>query len=91
MSTASRDPHKSRLFSGSNQPLNFRELRRRAVSRVQHKINNGEWTERALARVCRLSQPCVHNVLKGARGGSLEVLDRICRAAQVELRDLIEE
>jgi hypothetical protein len=78
------------LPSRSPAPLNFEQLRLRVLAAIRHKINNGELTERGLARLSRLSQPCVHNVLKGERPGSMETLDRLLKATRLDLQHLIQ-
>ena len=45
----------------------FGELQARLLEHVRLRIRNGELTERNLARTIGMSQPHVHNVLKGAR------------------------
>jgi predicted transcriptional regulator len=69
----------------------FFGLMDRLVSEARLRINNGELTERRLARVAGLSQPHVHNVLKGARVLSPEAADRILRALDLCVEDLVEE
>src|SRR3954470_292565 len=78
------------LTSRSPAPLNFEQLRLRVLAAIRQKINNGALTERGLARLSRLSQPCVHNVLKGERPGSLETLDRLLKATRLDLQHLLQ-
>ena len=47
--------------------LGLAELRGRLVLRLRDMVRNGELTERALARTTGVSQPHIHNVLKGKR------------------------
>jgi len=47
-------------------------------------------TERGLARVTGVSQPHIHNVLKGKRLLSTETADRIVRQLNKDLLDFIE-
>ena len=78
------------LPSRSAAPLNFSQIRQLVIAALQRKINNGELTERGLARLSRLSQPCVHNVLKGNRLGSMSTLDRLIKAARLDLQHLLQ-
>ena len=47
--------------------LTFRALQARLLAFVNSRINSGEYTERSLAKALGVSQPQLHNVLKGAR------------------------
>lgn len=69
--------------------MNFRELERQLISLMQAKVRSGEVTERALARSIGLSQPHIHNVLKGKRSLSLDTADAILQRLRVDLTDLI--
>ena len=60
-------------------------LREDALRAARSRLANGYFSERQLARVARVSQPHLHNVLCGKRAPSAQVLDRICDAAGVEL------
>jgi plasmid maintenance system antidote protein VapI len=52
------------------------------------RMRNGELTERSLARLIGVSQPHVHNVLKGARILSPEIADIILQKLGMSLLDL---
>jgi transcriptional regulator with XRE-family HTH domain len=65
-------------------------LHRRIVQSVNVRIRNGECTERRLARLAGLSQPHVHNVLKGVRELSVDVADRMMECLGMSLLDLFE-
>ena len=73
-----------------SRQIGFVELRQLALSAIHHKISNGEFSERALARRARLSQPATHNLLHGKRTGQLETLDSLCSAADVRIAELID-
>lgn len=47
--------------------MNFEELHGRLLASLRMLLSNGEMTERRLARLTGISQPHVHNVLKGKR------------------------
>lgn len=57
---------------------------------VRYRLNNGEYTERSLARQIGISQPHVHNVLKGVRGFSTEFGDALMAGLDFSVLDLIE-
>jgi len=69
----------------------FEDLQQRLIATIKARLRNGEMTERRLARVTGISQPHVHNVLKGARFLSLEVADRILRQLGMSILDLVTE
>jgi hypothetical protein len=56
--------------------------------RVAHRIAEGEITERALARRAGISQPHLHNVLKGIRTMTPDVADRLLEALHLPLEEL---
>lgn len=55
----------------------FQTLRKSLILELQRRIQNGEFTERAMARYLGVSQPHVHNVLKGKRALTFELADHI--------------
>ena len=69
--------------------MDFQELERRFIALLQHRIRSGELTERKLARMAGISQPHVHNVLKGKRIFSLAMADSILHVLRLDLLDLI--
>jgi hypothetical protein len=70
--------------------LTFRDLQGRLITFVVTKIRNGEFTERRLARVLGVSQPQLHNVLKGARPLKPEFADCLLRQFEIGILDLVE-
>lgn len=68
----------------------FGELQRRLVTHLRERVRSGELTERGLARLTGVSQPHIHNVLKGKRMLSLNMTDAILHHLAVDLLDLIE-
>ena len=70
--------------------MNFRELQRRLVAHLHTLVRSGDATERGLARLTGVSQPHMHNVLKGKRLLSLEMADRILAQLHLDLLDFIE-
>jgi transcriptional regulator with XRE-family HTH domain len=69
--------------------MDFQELRERLVTHLRNRVRSGELTERGLARVSGVSQPHIHNVLKGRRVLSLEMSDAILRQLHIDLLDLM--
>lgn len=70
--------------------MDFETLQARLLERVNHRVQNGELTERGLARRIGISQPHMHHILKGARGLSVETADRLLRHLSISLLDLLE-
>ena len=69
--------------------MDFQELQARFVAFLRERVRSGELTERGLARITRVSQPHIHNVLKEKRFLSIEMSDRILRRLRMDLVDLI--
>ena len=70
--------------------MNFRELRRRLVAHLRMLVRSGDATERGLARLTGVSQPHMHNVLKGKRLLSVEMADQVVGQLHLDLLDFIE-
>jgi hypothetical protein len=70
-------------------PVDFRLLQMRLVSHVRDRVRNGEVSERSLARLTGISQPHIHNVLKGARLLSPDMADQMLRRLRIDLADLL--
>lgn len=68
--------------------MNFHDTHERLVDQVRSRLQNGEITERALARHLGLSQPHVNNVLRGRRKFSPEVADLLLKFFHFSLLDL---
>jgi transcriptional regulator with XRE-family HTH domain len=68
--------------------LTYQDAQAKLLAYVRDRIHNGEFTERGLARLIGISQPHVHNVLKGVRNLSAEILDSILEHFQLSLLDL---
>ena len=69
--------------------MTFSHLRQRLVEHLRHRIQSGETTERGLARIAGISQPHLHNVLKGKRVLSMDMADEILKNLQITVLDLI--
>lgn len=70
-------------------PLSFAALRNRLLNLLRTRIRNGEHTERSLARISGISQPHIHNVLKGAKSLSPELADVILATLHLSPLDLL--
>ncbi len=70
--------------------MNFWELERRLLADIRERVRRGDLTERGIARLAGVSQPHIHNVLKGKRDLSIETADAILSALGIDLRDLLE-
>jgi hypothetical protein len=67
----------------------FQELQARLVGIARERVRAGELTERGLARMCGISQPQMHNALKNIRGLSTGSADRLMRALDLHVSDLL--
>jgi len=67
----------------------FTELQSRLVATLKERVQSGELTERGIARLARLSQPHIHNVLNGKRLPSFEASDAILQAIHLDAVDLL--
>jgi transcriptional regulator with XRE-family HTH domain len=67
----------------------FRDLQLRLLEELRRRVRSGEATERGLARVCGISQPHLHNVLKGKRVLSVEKADMVLERLQIDLLQLV--
>lgn len=68
--------------------MNFNSLQARLVETLREMVQSGQTTERGLARRTGISQPHIHNVLKGLRFFSMEVADQILSRLQISVEDL---
>ena len=75
----------------AQERITFRVLESRLIKLVNARIQNGEFTERGLAKLVGISQPQIHNVLKGVRKLHVDLADRLLRAFELNLIDLLEE
>jgi AraC-like DNA-binding protein len=66
----------------------FQTLLEHLRCRVIDRIAQGELTERAIARQAGVSQSHLHNILKGVRGMTPEVADRLMVALKWRVEDL---
>jgi transcriptional regulator with XRE-family HTH domain len=64
-------------------------LQIRLIAFVNARIQNGEFSERSLARQLGLSQPQLHNVLKGARKLHVTLADSLLAHFGISVKDLL--
>jgi len=70
-------------------PITFLGLQERLLRLLRTRVQNGELTERSLARLTGISQPHIHNVLKGARTLSPELGDVVLSWLKLSPLDLL--
>lgn len=68
----------------------FETLHRRLIGELNRRVRNGDFTELELAHLTGVSQPHVHNILKGARRVSTRVADQILRRLRLTVMDLLD-
>ena len=73
------------------EQLAFETLLWRLIFAVNLRIKNGEYTERGLARILGISQPQMHNVLKGARTLQVQLADRLMLKLGISILQLLEQ
>jgi len=69
--------------------MGFRQLLDRVRERLREQVRNGHLTERELARRLALSQPHIHNVLKGERILTPDLADLILSFLGIDVLDLL--
>ena len=69
----------------------FETLRDILLAHIRERVRSGELSERGLARNTGISQPHIHNVLKGVRSLSVEYADRLLIHLHLSIPDLFRE
>ncbi|HME09034.1 MAG TPA: helix-turn-helix transcriptional regulator [Bryobacteraceae bacterium] len=67
--------------------MTFLEAQQRLLAELRTHVRNGHLTEREMARLTGVSQPHIHNVLKGVRNLSPEIADRILKTFHLSVLD----
>ena len=67
----------------------FRDLQDRLIDIARFRVQSGELTERGLARLSGISQPHMHHVLNNLRLLSTEATDRLMRALDLSVPDVV--
>jgi transcriptional regulator with XRE-family HTH domain len=70
--------------------VNFDIVKKRLIRFVSLRIRNGVCTQRQLAKLVGVSQPQLHNVLKGVRPLNGELADALLAHFEISLIDLLE-
>jgi hypothetical protein len=68
----------------------FELLQLRLIANVRRRVQHGELTERGLARATGISQPHLHNMLKGVRVLSPPMADLLLRHLHMTVLDLLD-
>lgn len=68
----------------------FELLQLRLIENVHRRVQRGELTERGLARGTGISQPHLHNMLKGVRVLSPPMADLLLRHLHMSVLDLLD-
>ncbi len=69
--------------------MTFHDLQQALLENLRWRIRSGEATERGLARHTGISQPHLHNVLKGRRVLSFDKADELLVRLNLDLLDLL--
>lgn len=70
--------------------MTFHDLQQRLLDELRQRVHSGAATERSLARLSGISQPHLHNVLKGKRILSVKRADEVLRRLQIDVLHLID-
>ena len=69
--------------------MSFAFLCERVRQSARESVRKGEFSERGLARLTGVSQPHIHNVLKGARSLSIKLADQLLQALKIEASEMV--
>jgi transcriptional regulator with XRE-family HTH domain len=70
--------------------MTFHDLQQNLLEELRQRVRSGEATERGLARISGISQPHLHNVLKGKKILSIEKADIMLRRLDLDVLQLVE-
>ncbi len=70
--------------------MTFRDLHQRLASNLRARVQSGEMTERGLAHLTMVSQPHIHNVLKGKKLLSADMADQVMGHLRMDVLDLVD-
>ena len=70
--------------------MRFDDFKTMLVASLKARVRNGEFTERGLAKAVGVSQPHIHNILKGVRVLSPEIGDQILQKLNLSLFHLLD-
>jgi plasmid maintenance system antidote protein VapI len=69
--------------------VTFTLIQKRLLEELRQRLRNGDFTERGLARIVGISQPHIHNVLKGVRSLSPDLGDQVISGLDLSLMELL--
>ena len=69
--------------------MTFHDLHQRLINDVRRRVSSGEISVRGLALATGMSQPHLHNVLKGKRLLSADLADSVLAQLHIDLLDLM--
>lgn len=69
--------------------VTFALIQNRLLEVLRQRLSNGDFTERGLARAVGISQPHIHNVLKGVRTLSPDMGDQVISGLGLSLMELL--
>jgi predicted XRE-type DNA-binding protein len=69
--------------------MTFQDLHQRLVDHLNWCVQTGQITERGVAKKAGISQPHIHNVLKGKRLLSWVSADALLEVVEINLLDLL--
>lgn len=69
--------------------VTFALIQKRLLELLRYRLRNGDFTERGLGRVVGISQPHIHNVLKGVRVLSPDLSDMLITGLDLSLVELL--
>jgi transcriptional regulator with XRE-family HTH domain len=75
--------------TGTVPLLNITQLCERVIELARQTVHSGSISERGLAKKANISQPHLHNVLKGIRTLSPEGMDRLLEALNVTVPEVL--
>lgn len=70
--------------------MTFRDLQDRLAENLRERVRGGQATERGLARLTHVSQPHIHNVLKGKKLLSTDMADQVMLHLRMDILDLLD-
>ena len=76
-------------LNSNGEELSFSALQGRLLAFVHAKIINGDFSERNLAKMLGVSQPQLHNVLKGKRKLHVPLADALLLFFQLSIVELL--
>ena len=69
--------------------MTFHDLHQRLIDDLRRRVSSGEVTVRGLALTIGVSQPHLHNVMKGKRLLSTDLADSVLAQLHMDLLDLM--